>query len=268
MRSNRMFWAIFLVGAGFLFLADSLGIVRINVWNLIWPAFLILLGIWFLVGNSLGNQDIDMELGSVDLGDAESASIVVKHGAGRLSLDSSAEAGKLVSGSFATGLKAQVEKDGTRLKVVLEPRIRGFSEMGFPGNWIAGKGIRWDFGLAKDIPLDLVFEIGAVDAYLDLTDLLVKNLVLETGVSSTDLKLPAAAGTTHLKVEAGVASVVIHVPANVSARVKAEAGLASVSVNKERFPKQNGIYQSSDYETAENKVDIQIETGVASIEVR
>lgn len=268
MRSNRIFWAIVLVGLGFLLLADNLGFVNINIWGLFWPAMLILLGIWFLVGTATGSSNIEMLEGSVDLDGAESASITVKHGAGKLILNSSADSGKLVSGTFANGLDALVTKDGNRLKVVLQPQSRAFPDVFFPGNWMTGRGLMWDFGLSKELPLDLVFETGAVDAQLDLTDLQVKDLVLKTGASSTDIKLPAGAGFTRLKIEAGAASVVLHVPEGVAARVEAQAGLASVSVDQNRFPKQNGYYQSADYEGAKNKVDIRIETGMASIEVK
>jgi len=42
----------------------------------------------------------------VDLDDSERASVVVKHGAGKLELTGISEPGKLVSGNFATGLDA------------------------------------------------------------------------------------------------------------------------------------------------------------------
>ena len=142
------------------------------------------------------------------------------------------------------------------------------TDMFFPGNWIGGKGLEWNFGMSDEIPLDLVFEIGAVDARLDLSSLKVRNLALETGASSTRIMLPKAAGMTHMKVEAGAASVEIEVPDGVEARIDADAGLASLDVDQARFPKTNGIYQSAAYDTAENKVDIRIETGVSSIEIR
>lgn len=268
MRKSRIFWAVVLVGAGFLLLANNLGLLNINVWRLFWPSFLVILGIWFLVGTVSGTSDFVMEEGSVELGDAESAAITVKYGAGRLELDASAGEGKLVSGSFANGLDAQVRMTGSAMNVVLQPDRQAFPEVFFPGNWVGGKGLHWDFGLSKSIPLDLVFETGAADARLDLTELQVKNLVLKTGASSTEVKLPVGAGTTYFKVEAGAASLVISVPEGVAARVESEAGLASVSVDQERFPKVNGIYQSADFEEAQNKVDIRIETGMASIEIR
>ncbi len=267
MRKSRIFWAVILVAAGFLLLANNLGLFNINLWRLFWPTMLVILGIWFLVGSTPGTGDYVMEEASVDLGDAESASITVKYGAGRMKLDASAEESKLVSGTFAYGLDARVKKVGTNLDVVLQPHRKAFPDVIFPGNWIGGKGLNWDLGLSKEIPLNLVFEVGASETSLDLTDLIIKDLVLKTGASSTEVKLPAKAGTTNLKVEAGAASLVIYVPDGVAARVDAEAGLATVSVDQSRFPKQGGIYQSADYDTADNKIDIRIETGVASIEI-
>ncbi|MCK5794944.1 MAG: hypothetical protein KAH12_09560 [Anaerolineales bacterium] len=267
MRSSRLFWAVMLVGFGFVLLANNLGIITVNVWRFFWPVFLIGLGIWFLIGTAVGTGDLEMVAGSVDLDDSERASIVVKHGAGKLELTGISEPGKLVSGNFATGLDARVSKTGNTLNVVLQPQRHSFPDVFFPGNWNGGKGLLWEFGLSNELPLDLAFEIGAVNAHLDLTALQVKNISLQTGASLTNLKLPAAAGLTYLKVEAGAASIDIQVPVGVAARVEAEHGLASVNVDQNRFPKSGGVYQSPDYEEAENKVDIRIETGVSSIEI-
>jgi hypothetical protein len=185
-----------------------------------------------------------------------------------LKLDASADEGKLVSGIFANGLDARVKRVGSELDVELRPNIQSFPDAFFPGNWIGSRGLSWDIGLSKEIPLKLVFETGAAETHLDFTDLQIKDLVLKTGASSTEIKLPAKAGTTHFKVEAGAASLVILVPDGVAARVNTEAGLASISVDQNRFPKQGGIYQSADFETADNKIDMRIETGMASIEIR
>ena len=267
MRTNRMFWAILLVGLGFLFLANNLGLMSINVWSLIWPAFLILLGISFLLGSSKSSTEMVLEEGTVPLEGAEGAKVIVKHGAGKLTVDSSAESGTLASGSFANGLDARVKRDGNQLNVVMQPKSPVFSDVIFPWNWISGRGLEWDFGFTRDIPLNLIFETGAVEAYLDLTDLQVKEVILKTGASSTEIKLPAAAGFTRVKIEAGAASVKIHIPEGVAARVKAEAGFVSVSVDQNRFPKINGYYQSAEYDSAENKVEIQSESGLGSIEI-
>jgi hypothetical protein len=267
MRTNRIFWALLLVCFGFLILANNLGIFQINIWGLFWPVFLILLGIWFLIGSTRPKGEIVIEEGSIDMNGAEGAKVTVKHGAGRLSVDSGAESGKLASGTFANGLDARIKRDGNQLNVTMQPKTPDFPDVFFPWNWMASRGIEWEFGFTKDIPLALVFETGAGEAHLDLTDLLVSDLVLKTGASSTDIKLPANAGHTNVKIGAGAASVKIYVPESVAARVEAEAGLAEVSVDQSRFPKVNGYFQSEGYEDSKNKVEIRIETGLASIEI-
>ncbi|MDZ4159985.1 MAG: hypothetical protein U1B80_09360, partial [Anaerolineaceae bacterium] len=55
------------------------------------------------------------------------------------------------------------------------------------------------------------------------------------------------------------------VPESVAARIRVEAGLAGVDVNTQRFPRRNGGYETPDYESAENRVDISVETGVGSL---
>ncbi|NIO06899.1 MAG: hypothetical protein GTO40_02500 [Deltaproteobacteria bacterium] len=60
----------------------------------------------------------------------------------------------------------------------------------------------------------------------------------------------------------------IQVPTGVAARIKAEGALVGIDVDRSRFPPEGGVYQSPDYETAENKADIDVDLGAGSISVR
>lgn len=265
MRSSRVFWAILLVLMGVLLLANNLELLSFNAWDLFWPLFLILLGAWFLAGNLIKGESVPLEEASIPLDDAQEARIVVKHGAGRLHVDSSADPGTLVSGSFTNGLDMDVKTLGSQLDVVMRPGREGWM---FPWNWVSGQGLRWDLGFTTVIPLDLTFETGAAETRLNLELLQVRNLTLKTGASSTEITLPARAGMTQVKIEAGAAAVNIRVPEGVAARVEAEAGLASVDVDASRFPGEGKYFQSSNYDSAENKVHIRVETGLGSIQIR
>jgi hypothetical protein len=44
-------------------------------------------------------------------------------------------------------------------------------------------------------------------------------------------------------------------------------GLSGITVDTSRFPRLGDVYQSPDFETAVNKVDAVIDSGVGSIEV-
>jgi hypothetical protein len=66
----------------------------------------------------------------------------------------------------------------------------------------------------------------------------------------------------------GAASLDVIVPEGVSARIRASMGAADLNVNQARFPRSGNVYQSADFDTAANAVDITIDAGAAGIKVR
>jgi hypothetical protein len=54
----------------------------------------------------------------------------------------------------------------------------------------------------------------------------------------------------------------------VAARVRAEQGVSAIEIDTTRFPYSNGIYESADYSSAQNKADIKIEAGAGRVSVR
>jgi uncharacterized integral membrane protein len=261
MRTSALFWGSLLVIIGLLFMLSNLNIVTINIWNLIWPLFLIALGVWTLWGNSLGRR-LESERVVIPRDDAQRARVRVQHGAGRLEVRAGGDGGNLVEGSFGGGLDYHTRREGDLLDVRMASPVRIF-----PFFWTPGWNLNWSFGLHRDVILALDFETGANESRIDLTDLKVTDLRLQSGASSTDLILPADAGYTRVHIETGAASFNIHVPIGVAARVKVGGALSSVNVDRTRFPKQGGFYQSSDYDSAANKTDIVVQIGVGSVTV-
>lgn len=96
---------------------------------------------------------------------------------------------------------------------------------------------------------------------------MVRKLILETGASSSNVVLPAKSGFTQVEVRAGVASVVLRVPTGVSGRIHVKSGLVGLKIDNNRFPVKGSIYESPDYDIAENRVEIMVEAGVGSIEI-
>jgi predicted membrane protein len=80
--------------------------------------------------------------------------------------------------------------------------------------------------------------------------------------------LPRAAGLTRVRAEAGAASLTFIVPAGVAARVHGTVALGSLNVDESRFPRFGNDYESTDYGSAANRVDLDINGGVGSIRVR
>jgi hypothetical protein len=265
MRNASAFWAIVLILVGVLFLLNNFGLLpnlSFSIWNLIWPIILIALGVWFISRTFIKPEPAQMQAASVPLDGASRAEVEIQHGAGELTVRSGASAGVLAEGMFGGGLKASAERRGELLDVEMKMAVEPAAFL----NWSPG-GYDWDVRLNANVPITLECETGASKSMLDLSDLKITELKLETGASATEVALPASAGYTRVKVQAGAARVDLRVPGSVAARIRASAGLASVTVDQTRFPGFDNRYQSPDYDSAANKVDIDIETGVGAVTV-
>ena len=134
------------------------------------------------------------------------------------------------------------------------------------GSFNLGGLADWDLLISPDVVLDLEIKAGAADLDLDLTNLNVRLLVVGAGASQVRIRLPSV-GQTHVEIDAGAADIEIIVPRGVAARIENGSFLNFTSIDSGRFPKTGGEHRSPDYSTAENRVDIEIGAGAASVTV-
>jgi len=264
MRRNTIFWGFVLILLGLIFLLDNMGVFgSVNIWGIIWPGFLILFGIWILVGYRFrGSSKVEHAVVSLD--GAQSATIRMNHWAGRLFVQSGASMENLLEGDFNEGVEVKQKRADDRMDATLSVPGDPFP---FPYIWGSG-GLDWHVSLNREVPIALVLSSGAGEARLDLNDLQVSEVTLKTGAHSARVNLPANAGYTRVKISSGVSSINISVPQGVAARIRTSGGLASFNIDRNRFPRGGPGFQSSDYDSAQNKVDIVAETGVGSVDIR
>jgi hypothetical protein len=266
MKRNSLFWGTILLLGGILLLLDNLNLLPVRVWDLLWPTLLVVLGIWILVGSLTSRRAFEDEHVEIPLDGATSAIMRINHGAGRIRLYSMSSLENLAEGDFGGGLDLHTHRQGEALDLEMSVPSRNFP-MG-PWGW-GRQGMNWSLAVNKQVPLRIDIKTGANEADLNLTDLLVTDLRMSTGASSTRLALPASAGHTRVYVEAGAASVSVRIPENVAARIRSHGGLTSTSVDTARFLRvEGGFYQSEDYESAQNQVDLEIQSGVGSVDIR
>lgn len=222
-----------------------------------WPWLAIALGVWFLVGAFVPHGARLTEALALPLDGATEAAIRIRFGAGELTTRTAAP-GQLVDGEFLGGVTHRLQGPG-RLELEQD------TAHGWP--WLDRRS-SWTVGLTADVPLDLRVDAGASRNVLDLRDLRVRSLELHTGASDTRILLPRSAGATSVRAETGAASLVLEVPDGVAARIRTRVVLGSVKVDESRFPPVAGGYESRDYATAANRVDIDVQGGVGSLQVR
>jgi hypothetical protein len=260
MRRGTIFWGSVLILLGVVLLLENLGFLgNINVWGIIWPLLIIALGVWIIWGNYFRKEPQHEQI-SIPLENAQHAHIHLQHGAGRLDIHAGTAPGELLAGDFGGGAEVNKREEGDHLKVKLNTPTQFL-----PFSWYPGYSLDWNIALSREITLRLELETGASESHIDIGDLLISELHLKTGASSTTIRLPANAGFTRARIESGAASVNIDIPQGVAARIRSRGGLSSLNLDKSRFPLTGNVYQSIEYETAPNKVDIDIQMGVGSV---
>jgi hypothetical protein len=267
MRRGNLFWGIMILVMGVLLLLGTTGVLpeSINVWSLFWPILLIMMGGWFLLGPLVfRRQAMESEQLSIPRDGAASGRVRLKHGAGKLVVGALSDAGMLLSGSFGGGVESSVHHEGDHIKAKLKLPPQYIT---LPGPEMF-QGLVWNVNLNREIPLRLDVDSGASATELDLTELKVTELNIDTGASSTVVRMPAAAGFTQARIESGAASMQIHIPEGVAARIHVESGLAGVSINSQRFPRGASGYVSADYDSAAHKTEIFIKTSVGSVNIQ
>ena len=259
MRRDNLFWGTALILVGVLLYLQTQGYIR-NVIPYLWPLALILVGGWIILGVYWRPALSEEETFVVPVGMAKSARFRFSHGAGQIEITGGAPVGQALVGSSAVGMNKHSHVDGDKLDVRVEA---GPSFLPFLG---PSQGI-WRFQLTQEIPLTLVVESGASSLNIDLKDVLASHVELNTGASSSNVTVPAR-GVSLLDIEAGAASVNVRVPAATAARIRVQEGVNSVNVDTNRFARlDSGFYQSTGYDTAADRADINIEAGLGSVTV-
>jgi hypothetical protein len=253
-----IWWPLVVMVVGVVLLLAATGSIPYTLRELVawWPLAAIAVGAWFLVGALFARGNTAAETLAIPLGGLTEAEVKLSFGGGELTVRP-AEPGMFLAGRFDGGVIQHMLGPG---RVELKPFDPG-------ALFLSGRALHWDVGISADIPVDLRLDTGASRSKVDLSALRIRRLELHTGASETSIRLPAAGAST-VRVEAGVASVTLEVPAGVAARIKGKVTMGSTDVDQARFPRALDGWASPDYESATNRVDIDLEGGLGSITVR
>jgi hypothetical protein len=127
--------------------------------------------------------------------------------------------------------------------------------------------IDWDVALNANIPIALNLNLGANKSDIDLSDMNITDLDLDTGASDTKIMLPSR-GRFRADLDLGAASLEVTIPVGLSARIRTSMGAAEFKIDESRFPRNGSYYQSPDFDSAANSVDMSIDAGAASVRIK
>jgi len=207
---------------------------------------------------------------AIPLEDARRAKVYLVYRGGALNIDANATTPDLIKGVFGGGLDYKVNRSGDFVDVRLDMLVKqGFMSLRFPWAWGPADILDWNFNLARDIPMALEIENSSGQAKIELGELQITELKITTSASSMLIGLPANAGQTAVTIEAATASLVIQAPEGVAAYIRIKNALATAEIDVDRFPVvvDGHEYRSVNYDTAANRIDMQLEVAFGSVKI-
>jgi hypothetical protein len=305
-RRGGVVGPLLLIFIGAVFLLQNTGYLPptfwMNLWRL-WPLILVLVGLEFLLAHrvpwpalaALGavvliagaaatsarlpapsTGPAVSQLAQTTLKGATQAAVTVRFGAGQLNIGplDQAPADELADLTYQGPPELmpvpryQVVNGGVGQ---LDYQVNGGPGPGSVPfiNGRADSTARADLNFAPTVPITmLTVQTGATDAHLDLSRLHVNAIDLSVGAATAWIRLPESAGSTTAHISGGASTITLEIPEGVEAQIRLRGGLSTLNIDQTRFPQvSDGVYRSANYASAQNKVDISLETGVTTIQV-
>jgi predicted membrane protein len=174
-------------------------------------------------------------------------------------------------------------------QATLTLRASGVGQPWFRLPWSACNGAtEWHIHLNPSVPSDITAHSGGGNVKVDLTGMAITRVAADTGGGNMEVILPDNAvglsvvagsgggnvtvavgsgttGSSTVTAKSGAGNVVVRIPEGFAARIHATSGLGKVIVDS-RFNKIDKYsYQSTDYDSAVDKIEITASSGAGNV---
>ncbi|OGY22267.1 MAG: hypothetical protein A2126_03485 [Candidatus Woykebacteria bacterium GWB1_45_5] len=284
-----------LISLGIVFLLNNFGVLPWDIWTNLWkfwPVLLILVGIEAFIGQSVSIKTLLVLLFliflipvafainpftknplatetlpvSEPLGSLAKSKIIIDLPATNLDLKAVATgSSKLIEGkiSFSKAAnKPKISKEEVFGKGVLTISQEGQTSLPF----VSSLKNNTQLALSQQIPLELLIKAGAAAGNIDLSNLRVDYLEIDS--KATTLKIIfGKLYSTRAVLKAGAASLEIQIPPEIATRLKVDSKVKNLSVPP-RFEKNGAEYKTKEFDKAFTRLDIEINAAAGTITIK
>lgn len=323
MRYRSLFWPIILIGVGILWLLSNLGYVSLTnisqLWRL-WPVLLIVAGLDILIGRRTpaigfilgllvvaavgvflfsgiqfpgvtGTSQVVTETFQAPIDQAKAAAVDLQFWSDPVTLNGQASSSNIIDTQITHSGKVDFSQSGTTTKTI---RLSHTGD--FPPDFLFSttSNRHTDVSLTSAIPLDLSIHTGSGSSQLDLRDLNLSNLQLQSGSGSMQITLPASKVTSPASLHSGSGAIDLTLPAGSSLDLNIDSGSGSVQIQlpantgvhinlahkgsgSVNFPSglmqlsgargDEGTWETPGYASAANKINLTIHSGSGSVNI-
>ena len=258
-RNPSVVWGGILVILGVLFLLSNLNI-NVN-WNVIWPVFLIAVGLW-LIASRVGSS-------STSPGASDTAEPL--DGLTRATLDLAVGAGRVDVRSAPLGdqlYRLHIEHSGTTPEVKLD-RATGTLKVNARFDWFMGaRRQRLDAQIAENIPWAVRCSTGAIRGEFDLSTAQLASFECRTGASRITVNLPQPKGVVPINVDGGALTVNLIRPAGAAIKVASSGAalqLRADGTHQDGFGSRE--WRSTSFEGATDRYEVTVSGGALNVHI-
>lgn len=128
------------------------------------------------------------------------------------------------------------------------------------------KSNRFDISLNKNPIYDFELNLGACELNFDFSEYKVSDIEINSGASNIDIKLGEYYNSTKVIINTGVSKIRIGIPNNSGCILECES-ILSLKDFDGFSKKSSNVYETSNYSSAENNIEIEFEGAMSEFEV-
>ena len=191
------------------------------------------------------------------------ASVEINYGAGVLYLNSPvAELVKARNMSDKISQNFYLEYEGSHAEILFDVEDDNYQV----NNVDEVKSNRFDISLNEAPIYDFELNLGACEMNFDFSEYKVSDIEINSGASNIDIKLGELFDSTRIVIRTGVSKIRIGIPSNSGCRVECESVLSLKDFDG-FVKKSSNVYETSNYSSAENNIEIEFEGAMSEIKV-
>ncbi len=203
--------------------------------------------------------------------DVDYAEVNVEYGAGKMFMKKPCE--DLIESCNGSNVLRQTfevryDDDKVKVDIEMEPGLKiNYNNKKYSLTYNDdAKDNSYSLALNENPVWDLEFDVGMVDMDFDFSDYKVSKIDINGGLSTIDIKLGDKWDHTYVEIDADASDIVLRIPKDSGCSIDMDS--AFTNKNLEGFNKvERNMYQSGNYAYSDNKVFIDIESGLSNITV-
>ena len=134
--------------------------------------------------------------------------------------------------------------------------------------WAACNGAtEWQIHINPGVSSDIKAHSDGGNLKLDLAGMTVTRIAADTGGGNVEVTLPDSVADLNVIAKTGAGNVTVHIPHGVAARIHATSGLGKAIIDPQFSKTDQNTYQSPDFDSAFNRVEITIQSGAGNVSV-